>query len=86
MRATTMPVTRVKDAGRLAKSANRSREDRGIARAVAAAKRNPLSPEELISEDRWLAAYGSRQANKLGIQEHDAVRIVHESRRRRSAC
>jgi hypothetical protein len=56
-----------------------------IARAVAAAKRNPLSPEDLIAEDRRLAAYGARQAKKLGFKEEDAVRLVHESRKRRPA-
>jgi hypothetical protein len=82
LRAATIPDSNAKAAER---QTNRSAERLSIARAVAAAKRNPLSPEDLVAEDRRLAAYGARQAEKLGIKEEDAVRLVHESRKRRPA-
>jgi len=82
LRAATIPHSNAKGAER---QTNRFAERLSIARAVAAAKRNPLSPEDLIAEDRRLAAYGARQARKLGIEEDDAVRLVHESRKRRPA-
>jgi len=80
-----MPITKAKDAKRPAKREGRTGNLQGIAQIIAAAKRDPLSHEELIAEDKRLAAYGARQAQKLGIKEHDAVRIVHESRTRRNA-
>jgi hypothetical protein len=82
LRAATIPDSSAKGAGH---QTNRSAERLSIARAVAAAKRNPLSPEDLVAEDRRRAAYGARQAKKLGIKEEDAVRLVHESRKRRPA-
>ena len=72
----TMPVAMVKDAERLAKRENRT---------IAEAKRNPLAPEEILAEDKRLAAYGARQAKKLGFKERDTVRMIHESRARRNA-
>jgi hypothetical protein len=80
-----MPNTRTKVSERRAKGASHPREPQGVARAIADAKTNPLSPEELIAEDKQLSAYGARQAEKLGFKEQDAVRIVHEYRRRRDA-
>jgi len=35
---------------------------RWIARTIGEAKRNPLAPEEILAEDKRLAAYGARQA------------------------
>jgi len=49
------------------------------------AKRNPLAPEAILAEDRRLAAYGARQAKKVGFKERGAVRMIHESRARRDA-
>ena len=82
LRAATITDSNAKGSER---ETNRSAERLSIARAVASAKRNPLSPEDLIAEDRRLAAYGARQAKKLDIKEEDAVRLVHESRKRRPA-
>jgi metal-responsive CopG/Arc/MetJ family transcriptional regulator len=52
---------------------------------VADAKRHPLSATELAAEDRRLMRVGAAQAKKVGSQERDAVRVVHESRARRRA-
>jgi Arc/MetJ-type ribon-helix-helix transcriptional regulator len=56
-----------------------------VARVIGEAKRNPLAPEEITAEDKRLAAYGARQAKKLGFKERDTVRMIHESRARRNA-
>ena len=56
-----------------------------ILRIIADAKVNPLSPEELAAEDKRLMAVGAAQAKKVGSKERDVVRVVHESRARRSA-
>ena len=58
---------------------------RWIARTIDEAKRNPLAPEEITAEDKRLAAYGARQAKKVGFKERDTVRLIHESRARHSA-
>jgi AbrB family looped-hinge helix DNA binding protein len=44
------------------------------------ARKNPMSPKELAAEYASLAAYGARQAKKLGIRDRDIVRIIHEFR------
>ena len=70
-------------------TSRRTRTGRGdlqwIARTIGEAKRNPLAPEEILAEDKRLAAYGVRQAKKVGFKERDAVRMIHESRARRNA-
>ncbi len=70
-------------------ASRRAQPDRGdlqwIARIIGEAKRNPLAPEEILAEDKRLAAYGAHQAKKLGFKERDTVRMIHESRARRNA-
>ena len=56
-----------------------------ILRIIAAAKTTPLSPTELAAEDKRLMSAGATQARKVGSKERDVVRVVHESRARRSA-
>jgi len=56
-----------------------------VMRIVEEAKKIPLPPEELRAESESLAAYGARQAKKLGIKESDVIRLIHESRARRKA-
>ena len=79
----------VREALRHYATRRRTRTGRGdlqwIARTIGEAKRNPLAPEEILAEDKRLAAYGARQAKKLGFKERDAVRMIHESRARRNA-
>jgi Arc/MetJ-type ribon-helix-helix transcriptional regulator len=79
----------VREALRYYATSHRTRTDRSdlqwIARTIGEAKRNPLAPEEIIAEDKRLAAYGARQAKKLGFKERDTVRLIHESRARHSA-
>lgn len=58
---------------------------RWIARTIGEAKGNPLAPDEILAEDKRLAAYGARQAKKVGFKERDTVRMIHESRARRNA-
>lgn len=43
----------------------------------------PMSQEELLTEEATLARYGARQAKKLGIKARDITRIIDESRQRR---
>lgn len=65
---------------------NRVSEDlAAILRIIADAKNNPLSAKELAAEDRRLMKIGAAHAKKAGFKERDAVRLVHESRARRSA-
>ena len=79
----------VREALRHYATSRRTRSDRGdlrwMARTIGEAKRNPLAPEEIIAEDKRLAAYGAHQAKKLGFKERDTVRMIHESRARRNA-
>jgi hypothetical protein len=56
-----------------------------LLRTIADAKTHPLSASELEAEDKRLMRVGAAQANKVGSKERDAVRLVHESRARRSA-
>lgn len=56
-----------------------------ILRIIAEAKANPLSETELGAEDKRLMRVGAAQAKKVGSKERDVVRVVHESRARRSA-
>lgn len=56
-----------------------------ILRIIADAKMRPLTPRELAAEDRRLMAVGAAHARKVGSKERDVVRVVHESRARRSA-
>ena len=56
-----------------------------ILRIIADARGNPLSPKELKAEDRRLMKIGAARAKKVGSNERDVVRLVHESRARRSA-
>lgn len=53
-------------------------------RTLQQANKHPMSPEDLGAEDKRLRQYGARQAKKLGIREQDVVRIIHESRARRT--
>ncbi len=62
-----------------------SHEFASIVRIIADAKSNPLSPKDLAAEDRRLMKIGAAHAKKAGNKERDAVRLVHESRARRSA-
>jgi hypothetical protein len=39
-----------------------------IDRIIGEAKKNPLAPDEIIAEDKRLAAYGACQAKKLGFK------------------
>jgi Arc/MetJ-type ribon-helix-helix transcriptional regulator len=79
----------VQEALRHYATSRRTQPDRGdlpwIDRIIGEAKRNPLAPEEIIAEDKRLAAYGARQAKRLGFKERDTVRMIHESRARRNA-
>ena len=79
----------VREALRHYATSRRTRSDRGdlrwIGRTIGEAQRNPLAPEEILAEDKRLAAYGARQAKKLGFKERDTVRMIHESRVRRNA-
>ena len=79
----------VREALRHYAASRRTRSDRGdlrwIDRIIGEAKRNPLAPDEIIAEDKRLAAYGARQAKRLGFKERDAVRMIHESRARSNA-
>lgn len=69
-----------------ARGGNRTPDDlASILRIISDAKSNPLSPKELGAEDRRLMKIGAARAKKVGIKEGDVVRIVHESRARRSA-
>jgi Arc/MetJ-type ribon-helix-helix transcriptional regulator len=76
----------VREALRHYTTGRRTRTGRGdlqwIPRVIGEAKRNPLAPEEIIAEDKRLAAYGACQAKKLGSKERDTVRMIHESRAR----
>jgi len=56
-----------------------------ILRIIAEAKVNPLSAKELAAEDKRLMAAGAAYAKKASSKERDVVRVVHESRARRSA-
>jgi len=56
-----------------------------IMRIIEEVKRNPMTREELLAEDKRLREYGERQAKKLGIKESDIVDIIHASRARRRA-
>ena len=56
-----------------------------ILRIIAEAKTHPLSAKELAAEDKRLMAVGAAHAKKVGSKERDVVRVVHESRARRSA-
>ena len=56
-----------------------------IEQARREARASPLTPEELLAEEKRLARYGSRQAKKLGVKESDVVRIIHESRARQNS-
>src|ERR1035437_6252295 len=47
-----------------------------VMRIIEEAKRNPMPPEELQAESESLAAYGARQAKKLGIKESDVVHLI----------
>ena len=55
-----------------------------ILRIIAEAKTHPLSARELADEDRRLMAVGAANAKKAGAKERNAVRVVHQSRARRS--
>ena len=56
-----------------------------ILRIIAEAKTNPLPAKELAAEDKRLMKVGAAHAKKVGSKERDVVRVVHESRARRSA-
>lgn len=56
-----------------------------VMRIIKNAKKNPMSRRELIALDAELAAYGAKQAKKVGIKERDIVQVIHESRARRPA-
>jgi predicted phage gp36 major capsid-like protein len=43
-------------------------------------KRRPTPPEELARQEAELAAYGQKQAKKLGIKPRDMNRLVREHR------
>ncbi len=43
---------------------------------------NPMSVEETLAESRRLAAYGEKQAKKLGIEPKDVNRRIHAFRAR----
>ncbi len=58
---------------------------RWVTRLIEEAKKNPLTPKELQEESESLAAYGARQAKKLGLKESDVVDLIHQSRARRKA-
>src|SRR5690348_1433102 len=51
-----------------------------VARIIKEAKDNPMSRRQVAAVDAELAAYGSKQAKKVGIKERDIPRLVHESR------
>ena len=79
----------VREALRHYATSRRARIDPGepewIARIIGEAKENPLAPEDISAADKRLAAYGARQAKKVGFKERDTVRMIHESRARRNA-
>jgi bifunctional DNA-binding transcriptional regulator/antitoxin component of YhaV-PrlF toxin-antitoxin module len=54
-----------------------------VNRIIKASKDAPMTRRQSAAVDRELAAYGAKQAKKLGIKEGDIPRIVHDSRARR---
>jgi metal-responsive CopG/Arc/MetJ family transcriptional regulator len=64
-------------------------DDRLIMNLVAETKaeeaKNPTSTEELLSENKRLAAYGAAKAKKLGTKISDTNRIIHERRKTNKA-
>lgn len=46
-------------------------------------RRNPMTDEEFLREQKKLQDYGKKQAEKLGIKEEDVDRLVYESRQSR---
>jgi len=52
-------------------------------------RRNPMTDEEFLREEKKLQEYGEKQVKKLGIKEEDVDGLVYESRQawkqRRSA-
>lgn len=56
-----------------------------VTRIIKDAKKSPSSRRELAALDAELAAYGAKQAKKVGIKERDIVQVIHESRARRRA-
>ena len=55
-----------------------------VRRIIEETKENPMPPAELAAESESLAAYGARQAKKLGIKESDVVRLIQEFRARKA--
>ncbi len=56
-----------------------------VTQIIEDARKNPMSRRKLAAEDARLMAYGARQAKKVGIKEGDILRIIHESRSRRTS-
>ena len=54
-----------------------------VMRIIKETKENPMSRRQLTALNAQLAAYGAKQAKKLGIKEADIPRVIHESRARR---
>jgi metal-responsive CopG/Arc/MetJ family transcriptional regulator len=78
----------MREAFRQYRAAERNRVPNDLAsilRVIADAKREPLPDQELAAEDKRLMKIGEAQAKKVGSKERDVVRVVHESRARRSA-
>jgi hypothetical protein len=53
---------------------------------MADAKKNPMTRDEFLAEERRLARFGASQAKRLRIGEDDIVRIIHEFRARRTSA
>src|SRR5437667_8963054 len=56
-----------------------------VTRIIKEVKDNPMSRRQVAALDAQLAAYGSKQAKKVGIKERDIPRLIHESRARHRA-
>jgi bifunctional DNA-binding transcriptional regulator/antitoxin component of YhaV-PrlF toxin-antitoxin module len=54
-----------------------------VMRIIEEVKAHPMSRRQLAALNASLAAYGTKQAKKVGIKERDIPRIVHASRARR---
>ena len=56
---------------------------KAVTQIIEDVKKRPMSPAELRAENDRVMKYGERQAKKVGIQERDIPRVIHESRSRR---
>jgi len=58
-------------------------DDQWVMDLFAEAKENPMTPEQLLTESRELAAYGARRAKETGadtLTDDDIQNVIHEHR------